>query len=278
MLPLKAMQWVQLITRELTCCCVFYTAMQLQTYNMLNTKKHQKKSASKKNKKVQIGKSVAFRYPHVVRLKAVVDSMVGGSVKDPLHKRLSALPSGTVNHVRELARSTVVHVLGTQEPVFELGVTARTVNVTTGVVSSSIPYTFGNVVDSVYFSYIFDEVQWHHGWLTYHSHYVLTTQGNTVPCVGAIDYDDGSSPSTADEVWMYDTAKFFDAVITPGYLKEVTWEVKLQGQPDMVWTTTASGPNIFWWKAVNYTAMTATSDCGELYGRFVFKFRQIKPP
>lgn len=171
-------------------------------------------------------------------------------------------------------------VLGTQEPVLLLrtGTSAITTSIG-GIVTTVIAADVSGIVGWASWAVLFDEYQILGCVAHVVSNYSSTQSTTRVNVVSVIDYDDANALSSAAQGLGYDTFKVYALDSFGG--KENSSQLPSQhahpqGQPDLIWVTTATPTTPFWFKWYNFGSAGGTSTTyANVFLEFKIRFRQV---
>jgi len=167
--------------------------------------------------------------------------------------------------------------LGTQEPVLRLRTASSAVTSSGGgVITAVVQCDLSGIPNWASWALLFDEYQFVAVDLYYEPLLLPNTSTGLVtsaPCCVVIDYDDAAALTSNAQAMQYDTMHIWHLMnFQHGYKMKAYF----QGQPDLVWTTTASPAIPLWFKFYNYgSTFTASTTYGLTYLDITIRFRQV---
>lgn len=250
-----------------------------------------KKKLAKSRIKVHPARRIrqnAVSFCQIFLLKTLSElSQKGGLVDDPLMV-FKSLPTNLQVFFRSTGADMVRNIFGAQQPKMRLRSSLQNLNtIAFGVFNPSVAISWFNIAFYNLWLTVFDEFKFNGEFkITVIPTYSSAVNSATVnyilinTAIAAIDYDDATVFATPAAVQGYDTAKTFFVNATPGTtLSDYEWEGRVEGIPDMTWTTTQSDLIVAWWKAYNLNGTAGWPVSVSAFAMMVFKadisFRQI---
>jgi len=201
-----------------------------------------------------------------------------------LTTRGTLLPSSLMESFHTFRRTMVRSTFGAQIVDFKMHSTLIAVNSVTSILNSVTGISFQGLANYSDLAAVFDEYQFtRNGEIVYYpntQNFNAATGPSTVPmAIGVIDYDDSSILSSVGNALSYDTARIL--ALSPSYDSSdalrcaVRWPLVFIGQPDMVWTTTATNNVVAWLKIYAYNTVAASLTYGYNVFTVRMRFRQM---